>query len=357
VRKKRKKKKKQLTAILILLVVLAGALFYLSQKRVLDYTTESLHLEQDIGLTLLELNVPEKNISTWRIEKRKNGKKWIEINKKVKMPEKKWAVFFSRLQNLSSAVPKKTGPASIKLEENGIVLCNITLDDQKRKPRLAIVIDDCGRSKKKITLFTELGIPLTFSILPYQKHTALIAESLARAGFETLLHLPMEAHKTNMAALGRGALFVKMDRKKIEKVLQKNIERVPSIKGVNNHMGSLFTENAEKMEIVMRFLKARNLFFLDSATSSKSACLKTAEKTGIDCLRNNVFLDNADKLKKIKKQIKLAIKTAEKRGSAIAICHAGRKYPARALEEMKNELSSVELVSLNDIIKDRKNAR
>ncbi|MFH1957753.1 MAG: divergent polysaccharide deacetylase family protein [bacterium] len=354
---KRTKKKKQPAVWLIIFAVLAAAFIYHLRKRAVDYTRECLRAEQDIGLVLLNLKVPEKSISTWRIEKRKNGKKWIEINKKIKMPGDKWETFFSRLENLSAGLLKKTGDNTIYLVKNGIVLCRITLEDLKRKPRLTFVIDDCGRSKKEIALFTELGIPLTFSILPYQRHTAMLAESLARAGFETLLHLPMEPREPDRLSLGKDALFVKMNKNEIEKVLEKNIEKVPFIKGVNNHMGSLFTENAEKMEIVLRFLKGRGLFFLDSATSSKSACLKTAEKAGIYCLRNNIFLDNTDDLKKIKKQIAQAIKIAEKKGYAIAIGHATRKYTARAIGEMGHELSGVEIVSLDSESKEIKNAR
>jgi len=355
--KKRKKKKKRLTVWFILFAVLTAAFVYHLKKRAVDYTSECLLAEQNVGSVLLNLKVPEKNITGWRIEKRKNGKKWIEINKKIKMPRQKWKTFFSRLENLSAAVLKKSEDGTIYLVKNGIILCRITLDDLKLKPRLTFVIDDCGRSKKEIALFTELGIPLTFSILPYQRHTALLAELLARAGFETLLHQPMEPQKPDLLALGKGALFVRMNKNKIEKVLKKNIEKVPFVKGVNNHMGSLFTENAEKMEIVLRFLKGRGLFFLDSATSSKSVCLKTAGKTGTACLRNNIFLDNADNLKKIKKQIAQAIRIAEKKGYAIAIGHATRKYTARAIGEMGTELSGVEIVSLGKIIKERKNAR
>ena len=42
------------------------------------------------------------------------------------------------------------------------------------------------------------------------------------------------------------------------------LNAVPHAKGANNHMGSRFTEHEEKMLPVLKVLKGRGLFFIDS---------------------------------------------------------------------------------------------
>ena len=75
-------------------------------------------------------------------------------------------------------------------------------------------------------------------------------------------------------------------------VLTDDLASVPGAVGVNNHEGSLLTENREAMTFLMAELKARDLFFLDSLTSPKSLAYATAKEFGVRTNRRDVFLDN-----------------------------------------------------------------
>ena len=50
----------------------------------------------------------------------------------------------------------------------------------------------------------------------------------------------------------------------VVELLEKNIESVPGLSGVSNHQGSKATEDKRVMEIILKDLKKRNLFFFDS---------------------------------------------------------------------------------------------
>ena len=95
--------------------------------------------------------------------------------------------------------------------------------------------------------------------------------------------------------------------------------------GVNNHMGSKFTRNRAKMDIVISELRKRGLFFLDSLTSGGSMGAATAAAAaadaGIPYAVRDVFLDHEADPEKIRGQIAETERIARATGQAIAIGH------------------------------------
>ncbi|MEA2082344.1 MAG: divergent polysaccharide deacetylase family protein [Elusimicrobiota bacterium] len=359
-KRKKKNKKRGCLVPLLFLSAIAAAVVLLLNTKTENRVGDCLQIEQNINNTLLRGGVPEKNITSWREEKKKNRIEWLKISKQIIAKKSLWKIFTAEniLKNLDNSgeytLASKDAEAGftrrIEISRNGDVYCLIDLKWHRKKACLCIVIDDCGGSKKKLNRFTQLNLPLTYAILPYQKHSREIAESLARSGFDTLLHMPMEPHKADMKSLGRGALTVAMSARKIRKRLNAALSRVPGVRGMNNHMGSLFTENKEKMGIVMDVLKKEKLFFLDSATSPKSVCRKTATEHGVKCLRNNIFLDNIDSAGEVKKRLRQAASMARKKGIAIAIGHATRKHTAEAIGEITRDLKDIEIVPLSELM-------
>jgi len=157
--------------------------------------------------------------------------------------------------------------------------------------RAAIIIDDLGRDKQIVRRFLGLGLPLTYSILPYQPYSLEIARMVSSQGREVLLHLPMEPRDYPEVNPGTGCLLLSMPQEKIQAELIAQIKSVPYCAGVNNHMGSLFTESEEPVTWVFSVLKERNLFFVDSLTTSHSVAPKVAENIGIPYSQRTHFLD------------------------------------------------------------------
>jgi len=188
-------------------------------------------------------------------------------------------------------------------------------------PSMVIVIDDLGDHPVLAKSLTELPFPITMAILPNRPRTQYVASLAAKRGFEAILHQPMQPISYPRVNPGPGALFTDMDAARIKRLLTDNLAQVPSVVGINNHMGSAFTENAAGMAAVMEVLKAKGLFFLDSVTSAKSAAPEAARVAGVPHYRRAVFLDNVRNVRAILGQIKLAERLAKKRGRAIAIGH------------------------------------
>ena len=162
---------------------------------------------------------------------------------------------------------------------------------QGRK-RVAILIDDIGYDLSPLYELLKIDASLTFAILPYYAHSVDAANILHRAKREILLHLPMEPHTFPDENPGMGALLMSMSDRQIKREVDKDLDAIPYLSGVNNHMGSKFMEDEAKLNIVFRELKKRNLFFVDSRTTSLSRGPEIARKLGLRFVSRKIFIDN-----------------------------------------------------------------
>ncbi|MEN0039629.1 MAG: divergent polysaccharide deacetylase family protein [Cellvibrio sp.] len=193
--------------------------------------------------------------------------------------------------------------------------------------RLAIIIDDIGYNLVLGKRSADLTGDFTLAVLPFTPHGVELAERAHKRGKEIMLHAPM-SNRHNYP-LGRGGLVMGMERSEFLAVLRRNLANIPYVKGVNNHMGSLLTEQAEPMGWLMEELKQRQLYFVDSRTSAQTQALIMAEQIQLPSRRRDVFLDDERTRANIQFQLLRALKQASKQGTAIAI---GHPYPETLAE-------------------------
>lgn len=189
------------------------------------------------------------------------------------------------------------------------------------RAQVAIIIDDIGFRSDIDRQFLNLPANLTFAVLPYSPDGTAFAGDATRKGHEILLHLPMEPKAYPSIKPGKGGLLLSMGPEKIREILVANLAQVPYIKGVNNHMGSAFTSDSDKMRIVLEVIKDRGLYFVDSRTAGTAKGYETAKSLGMRAGMRNVFLDHEPKPSMIARQFDLMVKVAQRQGSAIAIGH------------------------------------
>lgn len=220
------------------------------------------------------------------------------------------------------------------------------------KPQIAIIIDDMGYRYKVGQELIRLDMGLSFAFLPFTTHTQSLMDLAASFNTDILLHLPMEPSSTKWDP-GVGSLYTSMDTATIMKQVEKDLTDVPLAIGVNNHMGSKFTSHKTAMQAALTVIKNKNLFFLDSVTSSTSIAYATALELGMKTGRRDIFLDNEQNDAKIKMQLEKLVQRARKNGSAIGI---GHPYPA-TLATLKKEQwwlkNQVELVGISALVKRR----
>jgi hypothetical protein len=165
-----------------------------------------------------------------------------------------------------------------------------------------------------------------------------------------MLHLPLEPLEYPSVDPGPGTLLTSMSPDELIIQLNKNLDAIPFIKGVNNHMGSKMTTSSTQIYQIFSILKKRNLFFIDSLTTSESLCKPSARLLQLPFAQRDVFIDHFQESDFIRKQINLLIRIADKHGEAIGIAHP-HIITYNILRELLPELQKkVQLVPASQIV-------
>ncbi|NQT79253.1 MAG: divergent polysaccharide deacetylase family protein [Candidatus Aminicenantes bacterium] len=216
---------------------------------------------------------------------------------------------------------------------------------KKDKNKVAIIIDDMGNSLEAIKDICSIKKPLTVSILPFSPLAQETAQIAHRNGLEVMLHLPLESVNGNEENHIEGIIHSRMSKEEIIKTVKTNLDQVPYIKGVNNHMGSKITANEIFMSIILECLKTRDLFFVDSRTTTRSVAYKIAQKLKIPSANRHVFLDGEINEDYIKKKMIELFRKAQKNGIAVGICHPTKM----TLKVLKENFHLVEKFNLEPV--------
>jgi len=222
---------------------------------------------------------------------------------------------------LADSTAKKTrSNSNQKITTNTIQLVNNTESQiELAKFYIAIIIDDMGYRYQSGKRAINLPAEMTYSFLPYAPHARKLANLANQKQKEIMLHIPMEA--SNGKALGPGGLTTKMPKAVFDLELKHNLSAIPYIKGVNNHMGSLLTQQTEQMTWLMEQLVEKEIYFVDSRTSVNSQALNAARQFGIQSETRDIFVDHDLVEHKMLHQLKQATLVAKRRGSAVVIAH------------------------------------
>jgi polysaccharide deacetylase 2 family uncharacterized protein YibQ len=196
----------------------------------------------------------------------------------------------------------------------------MVVDRRPDLPKVAIIIDDMGYNEALGNDLLKLPFALTYSFLPFAPYTRKQELAAHLAGKTVFLHLPLQP-KGQEWNPGPGALFVQDPPELQKEKFAKCLAEVPHAVGVNNHMGSLFTEDKRAMSLLIKEINLKSLVFIDSVTSARSIGFKTAQQAVVKSAKRNVFLDNTLDEKTICKQLELLVSIAERGGSAIGIAH------------------------------------
>ncbi|MFQ5787253.1 MAG: divergent polysaccharide deacetylase family protein, partial [Thermodesulfobacteriota bacterium] len=225
---------------------------------------------------------------------------------------------------------------------------------KNEKPKVVIIVDDLGTNKESIDKLLEMDFPINFAVLPYQRYSQYAAERAYNRGWDVILHLPMEPKSTSGYFgndAGDGVLLVGLPKKDILSKLDNNLASVPYITGVNNHMGSKFTENEELMELILNELNSKGLFFVDSKTSLNTKGFEIAKNIGMKTAQRDVFLDTESQGEDyVKSQLQRLVDVSKKRGYAIGI---GHPYPetVKALSYMLPKITDeVEITTVSSVV-------
>ena len=198
---------------------------------------------------------------------------------------------------------------------------------------IALIIDDLGNRRLPGDAVIDLPGPVACAFLPDGRHTPQLARQAHARNKEVMLHLPMQAASHGSAMPGE--LRLDMSRRAFMATLQKSVEAVPHLSGINNHRGSLLTRHPGHMAWLMEFIRQRgSLFFVDSRTTAATVAQQLAGEFGVPNIERKVFLDNERDSQAIAAQFRRLLSIARLEGTALGI---GHPYP-ETLALLRHEL-------------------
>ncbi len=199
--------------------------------------------------------------------------------------------------------------------------------------KVALIVDDMGNSEEALQEIIDLGEPVSVSILPYSPYGLETARRAHEKGLEILLHLPLESLNGNGSeSVTQGLIRSEMSEEEIRSLMGQELDRIPYVRGVNNHMGSKITADAAMMREILGPVRERGLYFLDSRTSGKSVAYDVAVEMGIPAASRQVFLDADGDTGRIRERLLELFRIAQRDGRAVGICHPF-KETLRTLKE------------------------
>jgi len=346
-----------------------GGYIYLKEKFLSSsaFSQKVFIADQIINSQLYKIGISKQEISLRQsILKREGNFAWEQSHLKIQLPKSLSPSMieenFKRSLSLLGkpfSIQSSQGSESLQLEVKVMdrathqltFLYSIPTTKIDLRPKMAIVIDDLGKENHISQEILHWDLPLTLSILPFTAHAKAIALEAHQRGKEVILHLPMEPHGYPKIEPGEGALLQEMEEEKLLRQLSKDIEAIPYIKGVSNHMGSRLMEDPEKMRVILSELKRRGLFFLDSRTTPQTVGLQTAKSLGLEAMERSLFLDNSPNKEDVRKQIGQLIHLSLSKGKAIGIGHP-LSLTIKSLKEMipKIQEKGIDIVPLSSLI-------
>ena len=209
-----------------------------------------------------------------------------------------------------------------------------------RQKQIFLVIDDAGLDVEETRQFLDIPVPMTIAVLPHLKQTREVCAAIARhRDKEIILHQPMEAYDRN-ADTGPGTIHNTTHPSAVSTILDRNLASVRGAVGINNHMGSRVTENEVLIAEILRYCRARGLFFFDSKTAYNSVVARVAAQEHAHYEGRDVFLDIQHDRASVRKAWESTVAKARRQGYAIAIGHIWSKETAAAIRDSYETLQN-----------------
>lgn len=286
-------------------------------------------------------------VQTYKTGEVGSQKKLLEDLSKIKTQKPQAKNEFSKKKELSV---KKELNKAIKEEKLPLIAVQkepkVRLVNSVGKPKLVIIIDDVSNARQ-LKKIQALHMKITPSIFPPSERS-MTSHKLARGLKHYMIHLPMESgsKKFNRQYKTLKTTFTK------EKITARAKELrllFPTARYVNNHTGSVFTDDYKGMLTLYTALKKEGFMFVDSRTIVSTKVPKITKKFGDAYVARDTFIDNAHNVKTIHKQLRKAVEIAKKKGYAIAIGHP-HTVTMKALSSASSILKDVELVYIDNLM-------
>ena len=221
----------------------------------------------------------------------------------------------------------------------------VVLAHKGGKPKLAIILDDVSQ-QSQLNKIKATGLKLTPAIFPPSQRS-MTSHQLAKGLKHYMIHLPMESGSAQFNSQTK-TLITDFTEAQIKERVKEIRTLFPTARFINNHTGSVYTDNYNAMKRLYRALRSEGFIFVDSRTIGSTKVPQITDEFGDAYVARDVFIDNEHNVPYIHKQLQKAVNKAKKRGYAIAIGHP-HKMTLKALASAQHIFADVELVYIDEL--------
>ncbi len=208
--------------------------------------------------------------------------------------------------------------------KNAESLVPYAIPPAKNNATLIFVIDDAGYNVANVKAYASLPFPITIAVLPKLAHSKDSAYVVRANKKELILHQPMQSTNLKLNP-GPGAITPDMTSAEIAALVKENLDEIgPEVKGLNNHEGSLITEDLSRIGTVLDVAKERKIYFLDSRTTVQTKAPQAASSRSMSIKERDVFIDDIVSREEMLAQIYRGLDIANKNGKVIMIGHVDK---------------------------------
>jgi len=268
---------------------------------------------------------------------------------KTQKPQKKKEISVPKVNKGTIVKPLPTEKMKEEKEKTQVVKKqkNISLAPLEGKPKLVIIIDDVS-SSRQMKRIKALDIKVTPSIFP-PSELSMKSHTLAKGLNHYMIHLPMESGSKQFNKQYK-TLKTTFTKAQIEARVKELRRLFPTARYINNHTGSVYTDDYKAMQTLYTALREEGFVFVDSRTIASTKVPQIVDQFGDAYVARDIFIDNEHTVPYIHAQLQRAVKMAKQNGYAIAIGHP-HKMTMKALGSARNIFKEVELVYIDDLYK------
>jgi polysaccharide deacetylase 2 family uncharacterized protein YibQ len=184
--------------------------------------------------------------------------------------------------------------------------------------RLAVVGEiDGDTSYQSIVSFLSIQEPLTISLVPIKKRSALTAQLAEQYHKEVVIRLPLEPMGKIPDDFAGKVILVHFSKEIIQSVLADAQKMIPNFSGFENLWGSRALEDSRVMGIIAENIKKTHGYFIESRTTKNSVLPRLSETLGFPLREIGSSIAETTKQAAVEKQLYLCAATAQANGSMI----------------------------------------
>ena len=259
-------------------------------------------------------NKPQKTDNKKNLEEQK------KLEQKQKEQKQKQLEELKKRQEEAKKKQEEEKLKQQKLQEEAQNKLYADFPSAKDNAKLVFIFDDGGYNVSQLKKVLSLPFPITVAVLPKLAYSKQCGSLVRNSGNEVILHQPMQSVNLSVNP-GPGAILPEMSVEEIRSILQENVNEVGPVSGLNNHEGSLITEDETRIGAVLQAADELGIYFLDSRTTSQTRVMQAAMSMGYGYYQRDVFLDNEKTKENIISEVKKGLAIANKKGCVIMIGH------------------------------------